>query len=91
MEAHATHEVLIPTGLPQGGIARVGDLLNYSGEPDFKFRPLDPAKRKTWEATAADANRLAEALERSPRGLCQPNEKPEVFDYVPRVVQAEAV
>lgn len=77
-----THEVLVPVGLPQGGLAKVGSLLNFDGPEDWKFRPLDPARRKAWEKEVANPVRVLEALERSPDSLCYPDEKPETFNYV---------
>lgn len=77
----ATHRILVPCQLPSGAIAKRGALLNYSGPPIYRFRPLDPELRKVWEKEAADPDRVAMMLERSPDALCLPDDVPEVHDY----------
>lgn len=60
METHTAmvmvyHEgELIPSG---GGV-------NYTGKPDWKYRPNDPAARAEWEQTIADPERVVEMLDR---------------------------
>lgn len=79
----ATHEVLVPVITPRGAHARVGDRLNYDGPPNWKFRPLDPADRETWESETADPARVAGCLDAVPAQTRHAQEYDrQTFDYL---------
>lgn len=52
-----THEALI-TLFDGNEVISEEERTAYDGPPDWKWRPLDPARRAEWEAATADPARL---------------------------------
>ena len=60
----ATHTALV-TVYMGGELVKRGSTLNYTGDPNWKFEPIDPRRRAKWEAETADSARVADNRERS--------------------------
>ena len=77
-----SHVALVPVGLPQGGMARVGDRLRYSGPPNWKFEPIDPDEREAWETNGRNDERVKATLERTPWTQREPADYPAEYDFI---------
>jgi len=57
----SAHELLVKTYF-EGEIMEIGRVVEYSGELNWKFRPLDPEEFAIWTEKARDDARVAANL-----------------------------
>lgn len=62
----AAHTVLVRTQRPDEGWWNPGDVIEYSGPPNWKFEPVDPQAKAGWETEIADPERVEVSLSRNP-------------------------
>jgi hypothetical protein len=55
----ATHRALVAYQRPDGVLVRMDSEVDYDGQPNWKFRPLDPKARENWEVETAQPGRVA--------------------------------
>lgn len=58
-----------------GAMVRAGEVADYSGPPDWKYQPVDPAARAEWNMRTAQPERVARE-NRTPIGLGADNKQP---------------
>lgn len=60
----SAHTLLVRAYI-DGEVKRPGAVVEYDGQPNWKFQPADAVERAAWEAEAADPIRVEESLKQT--------------------------